>query len=55
MTNDLPRTGSGTRGMGGNCISRPTEVTSSGVSSTQLRQAVEDLGARSKGKKRTPA
>ncbi len=38
-TNDLPRTGSGISGIGGNCRMRPTEVISSGTSAVQVRQA----------------
>ena len=54
-TNELPRSGSGTCGIGGKDMRRPTEVTSFGVPSTHSRQAFSTSEARSTGKKRTPA
>ena len=40
---------------GGNCRIRPTEVTSSGTVSVQLRQACSTSAERSQGKNSAPA
>ena len=42
-------------GIGGNCISRPTVVSSSGAESTHSRHAPSTSAARSIGKKSAPA
>ena len=55
ITKERPRTCSGISGMGGNCMRRPAEVISSGVSAAHSLQAFSTSAARSKGKKRMPA
>ena len=56
IANDLPRTISGTSSSGGNCMSRPTVVISSGSpAATKSCHACMTSDARSNGKNSEPA
>ena len=57
-TNDLPRSGSGISGIGGNCRIRPTEVSSSGSVVGPVAPGLQHLAARARsgtrGRRRRP-